>query len=223
MEIDYSTYDERNDDPMDGSSTRNEIQYDTTTTGYYKSFRVTKTDPLIYIQLCDSMCFKFHNRWDSYTGERLEIDNDGPLCFHPDSLIRYFYLHRLDNLWHEPVDETRGHYEGYFGDGVGAGEQFHVNSRGDAPEKYLFRLPIIDCYLTPQHQKSIITMGPKLTNVEINEIDKCANAYHGNTYSQMFRQKRPSLSYMKQLYDVAIDKNVGEYANRNAVNLLRRL
>jgi hypothetical protein len=55
---------------------------------------------------------------------------------------------------------------------VGSGENINIIGRGECPEKYLFRLPIIDCYLEKDYNKSIITMGPKLTIEEITALSQ---------------------------------------------------
>ena len=56
----------------------------------------------------------------------------------------------MRELWHNETDEGEngGFWQGYYGNAVGAGEKFLVPGRGIHPEWYLFRLPIIDCYLT---------------------------------------------------------------------------
>ncbi len=120
-------------------------------------------------------------------------------------MIKHFHNKRLNKLWNNPIDENGGFYQGYYDDGVGAGEEFFVKGRGYHPEWYLFRLPIIDCYLTKNHNKQIITFGPKLTDEEINEIDRLASL-RPTSYGTLFGHHRPSLSEMKRLYDIAISK-----------------
>jgi hypothetical protein len=181
-------------------------EYEDRTTEYYKTLRFRKMDPLINIDLEDDNSFKFKYTWDPYTGERKESDPYGPLYFDPDSLIHYYYINRLKNLWNEPVDETGGYYEGYYDMLVGSGENINIVGRGECPEKYLFRIPIIDCYLEKDYNKSIITMGPRLTDDEAKEIDRIAQKNPSN-YKQMFRKNRPSLYEMKKLYDEAINLN----------------
>ncbi len=183
-----------------------EKEYEERTTEYYKTLRFRKMDPIINIDLDDSNAFKFEYMWDPYTGERKEKDPHGPLYFDPDTLIHYFYTSRLKNLWNEPIDETGGYYEGYYDILVGAGENLNIIGRGECPEKYLFRLPIIDCYLEKNYNKSIITMGPKLTDNEIKLIDEIANK-NANNYKLMFKKNRPSLYEMKKYYDIAINNN----------------
>ena len=193
----------------------NEIKpkYNNRTEQYYKILRLRIMDPIITVELDNDKCFMFFDKWDPYTGERLGKDEDGPLCFHPDILIHYYYLNRLNNLWVEPLNDSNNefHYQGYYDAAVGAGEDIFIQSRGYYPDKYLFRLPIIDCYLTCDHSESIITMCPKLTDDEVKKIDELANLY-GNNYENMFGKKRPSLLLMKNLYDQAISKDpyIGE-------------
>lgn len=180
--------------------------YDHTTREKYRVFRKRKMDPISYMDLDDNYAFKFKYKWDPYTGERTGEDPDGPLYFDPDILIHTFYIKRLSKLWNSPVDEINtGYYEGYYDDGVGCGEEFNIPSRGTHPEWYLFRLPVIDCYLTEDHNSQYITLGPKLTDDEIIEIERLANL-RKNNYKSIFGKDRPSLTKMKKLYDISISK-----------------
>lgn len=186
------------------------IEYDKETTERYRVLRLRKMDPITYTETDEHCAFQFKYKWDPYTGERQEEDPNGPLCFDPDVLIKYYYTKRVDKLWVHPRDETQGYYEGYYDDGVGAGDEFFLAGRGSHPEWYNFRIPIIDCYLSKDHNKQFITFGPKLTDDEIIEIDRLANSRKDN-YKSLFGHKRPSLGYMKELYDIAISvapKNV---------------
>jgi len=180
--------------------------YEDRTTEYYKTLRIRKMDPLINIDLDDDTSFKFKYMWDPYTGERKESDPFGPLYFDADSLIHYYYVNRLKNLWNEPVDDINGFYEGYYDMLLGSGNNINIHSRGECPEKYLFRIPIIDCYLEKDYNKSIITMGPRLTDEEAKEIDTIAQK-HPLNYKAMFSKTRPSLYKMKKYYDEAINDN----------------
>lgn len=196
--VDFDSFEDENEKSI-------EITFDKRTSEYYRILRFRKMDPIMCIELDDNKCFKFNNKWDPYTGERLDEDKDGPLCFHPDFLIHYFYTKRLNNLWVNSVDHVNYHYQGYYDIAVGAGEDIYIESRGYCPDKYLFRLPINDCYLTNDHNQNIITMGPKLTDSEIQQIDKLAELY-GNNYKNIFGRNRPSLKLMKYYYDQAISK-----------------
>lgn len=180
-------------------------KHDTITIEKYKVLRKTKMDPITYMELDEKYAFAFPYKWDPYTGERIGIDENGPLYFDPDILIKHFYTKRLDKLWIMPSDETSGYYTGYYDDAVGLGNTFKLNGRGAHPEWYLFRIPIIDCYLMENHNKQLITFGPMLTNEEIEEIEQLANL-RKNNYIQLFGKPRPSLVKMKNLYDNAISK-----------------
>jgi len=182
---------------------KKQIEYDKETNEKYRVLRLRKMDPLLYNEVDDQYAFKFKYKWDPYTGERLEEDPNGPIYFDPDYLIKYFHTKRLDKLWVQPTDESNGYFEGYYDAGVGAGEDFHLASRGAHPEWYIFRIPIIDCYLTKDHNRQFITFGPKLTNEEILEIERLANLRADN-YRMLFNRNRPSLNQMKELYDLAI-------------------
>ena len=180
--------------------------YEERTTEYYRTLRLRKMDPIVNIDLDDLNAFKFQYSWDPYTGERKEKDPNGPLYFDPDALIHYYYINRLKNIWNEPVDETGGLYEGYYDMLLGIGEDINIVGRGPCPEKYLFRIPIIDCYLEKDYNKSVITMGPKITDEEAREIDNLAKK-NPNNYKMMFKHQRPSLYEMKKQYDIILNKN----------------
>ena len=169
------------------------------------SIRYRKMDIISYTDLTsEKESFAFPWQWDPYTGDRLELDPYGPLYFDVDQLIRYFWENRLEHLFVQPSDEQGGFYAGYHAEGVGAGENFSIPGRGDFPEWYAFRLPIIDAYLTKDHSRQIPTMGPKLTNEEIKEIYEKSVGL-GNRYMHIHRLKRPNLIEMKRLYDLAIN------------------
>ena len=122
-------------------------KYDDKTINYYRKLREIKLDPILQEQISDNISFKYYNIWNPYTGETLtDIDPYGPLCFHPDLLIKYFYTNRLNELWNEEYDDGENLYEGHYGDALNSGENIFIQSRGENPEKYLFRLPISDCY-----------------------------------------------------------------------------
>jgi hypothetical protein len=186
--------------------------YNNHTTDFYCLLREKKYNVISHDSFdCHiDQIFQFPYIWDPYTGEREEKDPFGPFYFHPDDLIRFFYKRRLKLLWHEPKDITTGpnagYYEGYYGEGVGSGEDILIPGRGFHPELYLFRLPIDDCYMPPYSDLSIITMGPKLTNDELALIDELAEKYHKHNYQNCYKKKRPSLALMKKLYDNALSK-----------------
>jgi hypothetical protein len=179
------------------------IKYDDQTEEYYRVMRERKLDPISAINVDSAWGFNYDYQWDPYTGDKLCIDPVGPLWFDPDSLIYSIYVKRLTLLWNDAVEGDDGTYEGYYGDGIGSGEDMFVTSRGSNTHLYPFRLPIIDCYLTKDHNLALITMGPKLTDEDVKLIDKLA-AKKGKTYEETFGRKRPSLQLMKKLYDTAI-------------------
>lgn len=154
------------------------------------------------------MCkFGFKYMWNPLNGERCGIDKVGPLYFNVIDLFNYYYTNRYNGLWtpssYDPV--LKQSYEGYYGDLVGSGKNVKINSRGYHPDKYLFRLPIHDCYLYEDHNHSVVTMGPMLTDDEITEIDKIilklSPQYKNNIKCYT------TLSAIKTIYDNAIDEN----------------
>jgi hypothetical protein len=198
-------------------------EYDEYTTQLYKNMRLMKYNVISHDAFdCDfNHIFQYSHMWDPYTGEINGTDPIGPLCFHPDELINWFYTRRKKMLWIEQKDVmnglNEGVYEGYYGDGLGSGENIHIVSRGEFPELYLFRLPIDDCYLPPESDRSIITMGPKLSSEEIKSIEDLAEKYHKFNYQNLYGKKRPSLTLMKSLYDTAISKtpDISQYLEKD--------
>lgn len=178
--------------------------YDNTTCQYYRSHRTQKTDPITFDTLSDDNSFEFPYMWNPLTGERKEADPFGSLRFHPINLLQHFYTMRLKCLW---IDGQDG-YEGYYGDYVGAGQECEITCRGIYPERYLFRLPIPNCYLKKGQNLSVVTMGPILTNREICEIDRLLTDKWCNhrIYMRLYN-KIGSLFKLKHYYDVAISKD----------------
>ena len=172
-------------------------EYDSMTLETYRIKRLFKIDPISNEKIPPGFIFEFPYKWNPYTGERCEIDIVGPLCFHALTLYEYFYKNRLNGLWNPAQDQ----FEGYYGDLLGTGQNIEIKSRGQNPQKYLFRLPIIDCYLTNNHNNSIVTMGPILTDKEIEEIDKIIVVT--NNY-------RLTLKIMKIYYDNSIADHIPE-------------
>ena len=211
---------------------RYEKEYENTTMEYYKTLRLRKMDPIINTEFNDtvleSKAFQFADMWDPYTGIRTTVDPFGPLYFDPNYLVYYYYSNMLTNLWKEPTKDLHGYYEGYYDMLVGS--NLNIIGRGYCPEKYLFRFPIIDCYLEKDYNKSIITMGPILTIEEIKKIDKLSDEC---IYKSLFKKNKPSLIEIKKYYDQAINTNINtdininpeeQYKiNCNAVEMLRKL
>lgn len=180
------------------------LDYDKRTIEYYKVLRTSKLDPITNNEVDEKLCFKFPYMWDPMTGERLELDPYGALCFDPNNLAYHFYTNRLTNLWVEPKDEKDGYYQGYYDIAVGAGEDIVITGRGACPDKYLFRLPILDCYLPNGHKFNFVTMAPKLTEKEIIEINYLVNKL--GTYKSVFDQNPPDLVKMFHFYNQALSK-----------------
>lgn len=215
------------------------VMFDDKTMLYYTALRKTLSDPFTLEEVNDSYAFKFPHQWNPGSGERLEFDPYGPLCFHPDNLIKYFHTQRLNGLWVNETQEDGIFYQGYYDSYVGSGEDIYIQSRGYNAEKYLFRLPIIDCYSARDSPNMIaITCGPKLTDDEIKLIDTLAKKSGPYRYGA----HRPNLCTMKKLYDNALSKNpecnisidvstidskqlqnLYDDINRKSVDLLRRI
>jgi len=173
------------------------IEYDKTTNETYRVKRLFKIDPITDQEVPDNLAFKFIFSWNPCTGVRGTPDIIGPLYFNVINLYDYYYLNRYNGLWNQPQEQ----FQGYYGDYVGTGKNIKITSRGYNPEKYLFRLPIIDCYLLNNHNYSVITMGPELTDDEISQCDKIIIQSHPKKSLSNFA----SLTLLKYYYDRALD------------------
>ena len=206
--VNFDDYEEANDQkPAKSEALMNTLYvrdgkpvvFDHQTMEYYRTMRKLKMDPIILDTVPDEFSFKYSYQWDPVSGEKLDVDPYGPLCFHPDILIKHFYVNRLNDIW---TPDSQDGFQGIYGDAVGAGEDIYIQSRGYHPEKYLFRLPIIDCYWADENpNKTIITYGPKLTDDEVKLIDSLAAKSRSYPYPT-----RPSLATIKRLYDNALSK-----------------
>ena len=220
--------------------------YDETTRVYYKSHRKNKIDPITYDELIGDKSFKFPYMWNPYTGMRLCEDPIGPLYFHPMNLLKHLYDIRLKRLWIDPSNDDDGLYGGYYGDGVGQGEDFEIIGHGNYPERYIFRIPIQDLYLSKSHKIAIITMGPKITTREIHELDRLIVKHWSKhkLYDRIYK-KIGSLYILKCYYEIAISKtpltmnlqevklgtledimkqqNPSQYLNRIAIDTLKKM
>jgi len=203
-------------------------KYDITTRETYRVKRIYKIDPLTDKKVKDDCIFYFYDKWDPYTGKRSGTDPIGPLCFNPLDLYRYYYMNRCKGLWYN----AENNFEGYYGELIGAGKDININSRGPKPEKYLFRLPIIDCYLPENHNYSLITYGPLLTDEEIDYLDniiKCYNMFPLKTIKEYYDnalEKNPNieeLNRLKKFYPDKSDIDIKESYNRKYVDYLRNL
>ena len=180
-----------------GNETVDEIKYDKTTNETYRIRRLYKVDPFTDQEIPTNMIFEFTEVWNPYTGLREKKDPIGPLCFNAINLYDYYYANRYKGLWNPPVEL----YQGYYGDFIGTSKSIRIKSRGANPERYLFRLPIIDCYLPITHKFSTITLGPELTDDEISKIDSIILKSHPKRSIGNFE----SLSRIKYYYDNALN------------------
>lgn len=211
-------------------------KYNKTTTEQYRVMRKLKIDPITGEKIKINATFQFKYIWDPYTGKpTTTVDPMGPLHFNPLSLVKHIYTNRLNYLYHE----GQGEWEGYYGDACGAGKQCYINNKGYHPERYLFRIPIIDCYLTDDHNTQNITLGPELTDNDVADIDRMV-AQNFNAYRRLYKSRPPSLAQIKQQYEIAITEcpmitdridnmtqnefnYINTQANYQAVNNLRRM
>ena len=234
MLVDFSDYKENNTkeeinyrDPNTGKI----IEYDERTTEFYKKSRNMNIDIITYDDINKEEAFVYPYMWDAYTGEKILyndkplLDPFGSLCFHPDNLIIYFYKKRLAGLWVPDVDEGEngGYYDGYYGEFLGSGFDMEIIGRGIYKERYLFRLPICDCYLDKNHGMSIITMGPILTNDELKNIEYLANAHFQSNFFDLYQFDRPSLLEIKKWYDQAISKNPDMKLYNKTINKMKKI
>lgn len=171
--------------------------YDETTSEIYRIKRLYKIDPILHTEISKEHIFEFKYKWNPYNGLRGDIDNIGPLCFNAINLYDYYYINRYIGLWYPSQDG----FQSMYGNMVGSGKNVNIKSRGNSPEKYLYRLPIIDCYLPPNHNLSVVTMGPELTEDEITQIDLIIKKHHPKKSNYGFA----SLTMLKYYYDRALD------------------
>lgn len=191
----------------------------------YYNIRKNIIDPILLVQLPlhnkqikDLFCFK--NKWNPFNGDRLDNDKDGPLYFDPCTLIHYFYINRLKNLWIDECFENGEYIQGHYGDALGNGPDFEIKGRGKHPDWYLFRLPIIDCY-TEDKSGQAVTMGPILKNKEIENLYKLSKRYN---YKEIYGYKRPNILKVKELYDKAVENiiydNISELS-KNEMDIIK--
>lgn len=162
----------------------------------YINHRRNKIDPLT-LENVDENAFKYKYKWNPYNGIVKGVDKNGPLYFEPESLIHFFYINRLKHLWYKESNVNGVYTQGYYGDGVGNGPLFKVNSRGEHPDWFLFRLPIYDEYLNKDHCYQSVTMGPKLKLVDIKKIKKLSNR---KKFKEKFNYKMPNIVKLYELY-----------------------
>lgn len=198
---------------------KNYNNYNKITTETYRVMRELHLDPITHSKVPINLEFKFEYMWDPITGERLNKDPYGSFYFNCKDLVKNFYYNRLRMLWNEGdiVDGIK--YEGYYGDGINAGEDLNVPSRGISKHMHLFRLPIIDCYLEKDFDFSVITMGPKLNDEEIDSIQDTLDKY----YRTKKNKSTFNLRILRDLYNKAIDKTTSEIEARKAVDEIKKM
>ncbi len=86
---------------------------------------------------------------------------------------------------------------------------------------HLFRLPIIDCYLPKEFNYSVITMGPKLTDLEINLIQNIIDDYYKN--KKVAKKNKINLRKINELYTTSISKTSTEKEARTVVDILKNM
>jgi len=173
----------------------------------YCTYRKLNIDPLsLEVMDVKYPVFKIYKMWDPYTGEFKDNDPFGPLCFDPINLTIYFWTNRYNHL----LKDSNGIDDISTDDGLGAGVDFKISSKGQYPERYLWRIPIVDCYIEKTNSakeeaflSSIPKIGPKLQRNDIvelyNLVKKCVNI-------QPHRLSRiPDLPAMYDIYHIAID------------------
>jgi hypothetical protein len=170
------------------------------TTSRYKAYRIKMQDPITCENLTDNNAFKFKYVWDCLTGERIGVDPYGPLYISPVSILRSYYHNVLKGMWIEFDDCVP-----MYGENLGTGDNFYIPGKGVQPEKYLFRLPIQDCYVYKEQDNSIHTMGPKLTDEELQEVDNLICKYwYDDPFIEDMPESALSTLRLKKYYDVAI-------------------
>ena len=165
----------------------------------YKKFRKKKIDPIMNTNIDYNLIFTYPYKWNNFTGEKNGIDENGPLNFDSHYLIYFFYKNRLNNLWNITDDNI----DGYYGDAINNGSNFTINGRGNHPEWYLFRLPLIDCYIPKNFKYNYITMGPILNYDEIVEIYN-KSLLTKNKFYKRFKINLPNIIKIYELYHDAI-------------------
>jgi hypothetical protein len=185
------------------------IHYNKETHEKYIGLRKAKLDPILYIEVDESIAIKFDIMWNPYNdGIITGIDPVGSLYFHPDTLIKIFFDKMLNGLWHPEVDEGAGgdYIEGYYGDCVGMGDDKFIIRGHSRPECYLFRIPLDDLYLPSVYNYQVPVMTPKITREKIDDIytKACKN---DSNYIRLYRRERPNLIKMWNYYHVAIAKH----------------
>ena len=180
------------------------INFDDETTGRYRAYRIKRQDPITCENMEEYSSFKFPYVWDCMTGERIGIDPNGPLYFSPVTILRTILSQILIGLWTE-IENCVPMY----GENVGVGKDFNIPGRGPQLEKYMFRLPIQDCYVhrdSDKIAKSVHTLGPEFTDDELREIDRLIVEYWiEDPYIEDLPETAWSTLELRRLYDAALN------------------
>jgi len=196
-------------------------KFDVTTSETYRVMRELHIDPITHEKVPDNLAFKFEYMWDPITGERTEKDPFGPLYFNCINLYINFYYNRLRMLWIDGDIVDNIQYEGYYGDALCSGDDLYIPSRGISKHLHLFRLPLIDCYLEKDFDLSVITMGPKLNDDEINLIHDKIDIYLKKSNKK--NKKIYDLKKIRDLYNIAISKETKYKDAQKAVDTLKKI
>lgn len=199
-------------------------KFDENTNETYRVMRELHIDPITHEKVPDNLAFKFEYMWDPITGERLEKDPFGPLYFNCINLYINFYYNRLRMLWTDGDIVDNIQYEGYYGDAICSGDELYIPSRGISKHLHLFRLPLIDCYLEKGFDLSVITMGPKLNDDEINLIHDKIDIYLKKSNNKSKKNKKVyDLKKIRDLYNIAISKTSNYKDAQKAVDELKKI
>jgi hypothetical protein len=167
----------------------------------YRMKRILQLDVFNDENINKNECFKYYKKWDAYNGIVCEEDDEfGPLCFNGYQLAYYYYINRLNGIYNKPVDG----FDGYYGDLLGTGKNINIISRGYHPERYLLRLPVIDCYAFDNSSHSHITMGPILSDNDIDNIDNILK-YCLDTCGKYISPEQNLIKKIKYHYDEALN------------------
>jgi len=196
-------------------------KFDVTTSETYRVMRELHIDPITHEKVPDNLAFKFEYMWDPITGEKTEKDPFGPLYFNCINLYINFYYNRLRMLWIDGDIVDNIQYEGYYGDALCSGDDLYIPSRGISKHLHLFRLPLIDCYLEKDFDLSVITMGPKLNDDEINLIHDKIDIYLKKSNKK--NKKIYDLKKIRDLYNIAISKETNYKDAQKAVDTLKKI
>lgn len=165
----------------------------------YIDNRVEKECPLSCDTMTDDNAFKYPYIWNALTGEIEGKDPHGPLYFNPAWIYRYIHSNILNGLWLN-IEGCAGQHDVY----LGRGQDFVRPNKIPEPNRYIFRVPIQDCYCLHDHNDSLFTLSPKLTDDDVQEIDRLIQEYNMDEVSGIYNDNT-TLSKLKELYDIALN------------------